>query len=266
MAEQESNKGEHTKEGENVLDDLSSRASFDAGGRRHLYGRRRSHSLRPGRAQLMDRLGETWAIPGIERRTEGDPAGSIDPKALFPSAREVWLEIGFGGGEHLAHVAGEHPDVGFLGCEHYVDGVAKMLSRIEGDGLQNVRVHAHDARDLIDALPEGSLGRVYLLYPDPWPKTRHHKRRFMNPANLRALARAMKPGAELRVASDIADYIRHSLVQIVGPQAPCAELFEWTAEKANDWRLPWAGWFSTRYEAKALREGRTPAYLIFRRR
>ena len=236
----------------------SNRAAFDAqtadGPERKLYGRRRSHKLRPGRAELMgERLRQLAVLP-----ESGAPP---DLKALFGVRQEIWLEIGFGGGEHLAHQAAAHSDVGMIGCEHYIDGVAKLLSAIDAQGLENVRVHPHDARDVMDALPDSCLSRVFLLYPDPWPKTRHHKRRFICEENLSALARLMRPGAELRVASDIPDYIRHSLQHALAHPA-----FDWMAQRSVDWLKPWADWPGTRYEEKALSEGRRPAYLTFRRR
>lgn len=234
-------------------------------GRRQLYGRRRGHKLRPGQQALIDALrsGDLSAFraPDVPRGGGAASAGAVDPAVLFPDASETWLEIGFGGGEHLAAEAARRPDVGFIGCEHYVDGVAKLAATLARAGLGNVLVHPHDARDLMDALPDASLGRIYLLYPDPWPKKRHHKRRFVNPANLDAIARVLRPGGELRIASDIPDYIRHCLAHVAAHDA-----FEWMAERPADWRAPWAGWPGTRYEEKALREGRTPAYLRVARR
>jgi len=227
--------------------------------RRNLYGRRRSHALRPGMKALMEEFLPTLAVPGVDP-AENPARDPVDLALLFPGAKEIWLEVGFGGGEHLIAEAKANPDVGLIGCEHYIDGVAKCLASVEREGLSNIRVHPHDARDLLDVTQEGALGRVYLLYPDPWPKTRHHKRRFMGAENLDLLARAMRPGAELRVATDIPDYARHALEAVHLHPA-----FEWTAERAADWREPWAGWPGTRYEAKALREGRAPHYLIFRR-
>ena len=227
---------------------------------RNLYGRRKGKRLRPGRERLLETRLAALAPPGVswEENPERRP---IDLRALFPDAREVWLEIGFGGGEHMLAMAGAHPQVGLIGCEPFIDGVAKLLSGIEEAGLRNVSVLAGDARDLLDVLPEHSIGRVFLNYPDPWPKARHHKRRFMNPENLAALARAMRPGAELRLATDIPDYVRHSL------EAVRAEpRLAWTAERPADWRRPWPGWPGTRYEAKALGEGRRPHYLRFVRR
>ncbi|MBM2577942.1 tRNA (guanosine(46)-N7)-methyltransferase TrmB [Jannaschia sp. Os4] len=172
---------------------------------------------------------------------------------------ETWLEVGFGSGEHLVHQAALHPDVTIIGCEPYMNGVASLLGKLREALRGNVRVHAGDARDLMDVLPEGALGRAFLLYPDPWPKARHHRRRFVTPEHLAPLARAMRPGAELRVATDIEDYVRQTLLEV--PRAG----FRWTAERADDWRRPWADWTRTRYEAKAVREGRVPHYLTFAR-
>lgn len=170
------------------------------------------------------------------------------------------LEIGFGGGEHLAAGARAAPDRGFLGCEPYENGVAKLLAAIDEEGLDNVRIHPGDARDLIDWLPNASLSRIDLLYPDPWPKTRHHKRRFVSPDNLDAMARVLKPGCEFRFASDIDSYVAWTLFEVRRHPA-----FDWTANGPEDWRTPWPGWPGTRYEAKAVREGRQGRYLTFRR-
>jgi tRNA (guanine-N7-)-methyltransferase len=170
--------------------------------------------------------------------------------------RSLWLEVGFGAGEHLTAQAQANPDIGLIGCEHYIDGVSSCLSRIESEGVPNVRVHHGDARDLMDALPDGSVGRAFLLYPDPWPKARHHKRRFVNPENLASFARVMEEGAHLRVASDIPEYIDWTREQLAGHPdfAPVSDTGE-----------PWADWPGTRYEAKALREGRVPHYLTYGR-
>lgn len=228
--------------------------------RRQLFGRRRGHKLRPGRATLMAEAGPELCVPDVERRAGHDPDRRVDLAALFPKAGDVWLEIGFGAGEHLADQARRHPDVGLIGCEHFIDGVASLVARVAGEGLTNVRIHPHDARDLLDALPDSSIGQAFLLYPDPWPKKRHHKRRFINHQNLDALARVMKAGALLRVATDIDDYARHAL-QAVAER----DEFVWTAERADDWRRPWDDWPGTRYEAKALAAGRAPCYLTFQR-
>ena len=181
--------------------------------------------------------------------------------SLFAPQREVWLEIGFGGGEHLLSRAQERPDVGFIGCEPFVNGVAKLLAGIETQGLDNVRVRADDATALIEAAPEGAFSRIYLLYPDPWPKRRQQKRRFVSEANIALLARVLKPGGELRFATDIDDYAGWTLARFLA-----SPLFAWDAACADDWRAPWEGWSPTRYEAKARREGRGSAYLTFRRR
>lgn len=224
---------------------------------RNFYGRRHGKRLRPGQQRLLDQRLAGLAPAGVswEENPDRQP---IDPGALFPGCRDVWLEIGFGGGEHMIATAGAHPDIGIIGCEPYINGVAMLLAAIERAGVDNLSVLAGDARDLMDVLPAGSLGRVYLNYPDPWPKTRHHKRRFINPDNLDQLARVMRSGAELRLATDIPDYLRHSLERIHADRR-----FRWTAERPADWRCPWPGWPGTRYEKKALAEGRVPAYLRF---
>ena len=222
---------------------------------RNFYGRRRGKALRPGQQVHLETTLRDLALPGVD--WEANPKREpLDLGSLFPGAREVWLEIGFGGGEHLLAVAEANPDVALIGCEPYINGVAMLLPRLAARGGERVRLHPGDARDLLDVIPEGALGRVYLLYPDPWPKKKHHRRRFVNAENLAALARGMRAGAELRIATDIGDYVRHSLEAI-----EASPDFEWTGESPADWRSPWAGWPGTRYEAKALREGRRPHYL-----
>ncbi len=227
--------------------------------RRNIYGRRKGKRLRPHRRELLETRLAELAPKGVSL-AENPERRPIDLAALFPGAREVWLEIGFGGGEHMIHQATAHPDVGLIGCEYFVEGVAKLLAAIERAGVTNLAIHPGDARDLIDVLPPGSIGRVFLLYPDPWPKRRHHKRRFVSPENLDALAKVMASGATLHLATDIGDYARHAL-EVVDRDPR----FEWLAERARDWRAPWPGWPGTRYEAKARHEGRIPHYLSFRR-
>jgi tRNA (guanine-N7-)-methyltransferase len=227
--------------------------------RRKLYGRRQGKALRPAQRRRLEELLPRLAVPGVA--LPGDPARRpVDLAALFPGACAFWLEIGFGGGEHLARQAAAHPEVGLIGCEPFVNGVAMVLGRIEAAGLRNVRIHAGDARDLIELLPEAALARVFLLYPDPWPKSRHRRRRFVSPENLALLGRAMMPGAELRLATDIPEYVEHALAAV---------------ETAEGWRVaeptapgrgaPWPDWAGTRYEAKAVAAGRRPHYLTFLR-
>jgi len=180
---------------------------------------------------------------------------------LFEPGRELWLEIGFGGGEHLLARAAENPQVGFVGCEPFVNGVAKLLAGIEAMGLTNLRVRADDVTGLIEAAPDAAFSRIYLLYPDPWPKRRQLKRRFVSERNVAALARVLKPGGELRFATDIDDYAGWTLRRFAA-----SPLFAWEAKTADDWRRPWDGWAPTRYEAKARAAGRGSAYLTFRRK
>ena len=187
---------------------------------------------------------------------------ALDPFALFPERpAEIWLEVGFGGGEHLAAQAAANPHVGFIGCEVFENGVAKLLAEIERQKLRNVRVFDDDARRLIDSLPDGVLGRVFVLFPDPWPKVRHHKRRFVQSAMLTLLARKMKDGAELRLATDDVGYLRWML-----ERAPIHPDFDWFARRAADWRVRPEDWPPTRYELKAVAAGRAPAFLRLRRR
>ena len=224
--------------------------------KRLLYGRRHGHRLRAGQQARLERLLPRLAIPLPDENIE------IDPKTLFPKTPDdVWFEIGFGGGEHLAWQAGAHAGIGFLGCEPFVNGIARLLSRIEAADLRNVRIFPDDARMLLAALPPASLGRVFALFPDPWPKKRHHKRRFVSQENLDALARVMKDGAELRLATDDVGYLRWVLSHLLGHAA-----FVWEVERPQGWRERPADWPATRYEAKAEREGKKVAYLRFRRR
>ncbi len=181
--------------------------------------------------------------------------------SLFPhQPDETWLEIGFGGGEHLIARAKAHPEIGFVGCEPFINGMAKALVAIDANALGNIRLHFGDALELIDRLPDRSLAGVDLLYPDPWPKKRHWKRRFVQDETVAKLARIIRPGGIFRFATDIPHYAAWTLERLL--RAPD---FTWTAEKADNWRLQWPEWVETRYEAKAKREGRTPAYFIFQR-
>lgn len=220
--------------------------------RRHVYGRRQGHKLHPRQADLV-----TQILPNLRV-----PQGPFDPLAQFGFQPDtISLEIGFGGGEHLARQAAQAPGEGFIGCEPFLNGVAKLLMAIDAQSLNNIRIHDDDARDLMEWLPDGCLDRIFLLYPDPWPKTRHHKRRFISPENLHQFFRILKPGGKLMVASDIPNYIMWSLAHIRDHGG-----FIWQADVADDWRRPPQGWEPTRYEAKAVRAGRIPTYLHFKRR
>ena len=216
------------------------------------FGRRRGHRLRQARSVLVEALLPALRLPST---------GPLDPDSLFATPkRSFWLEIGFGGGEHLAAQAQAHPDVGFIGCEVYVDGVASLLRHVDHLGLGNVRLHDGDAREVLDRLPDGSLERAYLLFPDPWPKVRHHKRRFVAKPVLDALARVLANDGLLIFASDHTEYARWTLERVTGHAD-----FRWLAASPADWRRP-VDWVETRYEAKALAAGGRCTYLLFARR
>lgn len=224
---------------------------------RNFYGRVRGKTLRPRQETYLDEDLDRLS-PGAVDWSSNPERHPLDLGARF-AGRPVWVEIGFGGGEHLVHQAATHPDVGIIGCEPFINGVAMLLGRIREAGVTNLAVHPGDARDLFDVLPEASVDKAFLLYPDPWPKKKHHKRRFVTQEHLEPLARCLKPGAEFRVATDIPDYVRQTLIEV--PKAG----FTWLAERPRDWRAPWEDWTPTRYEQKALREGRVPHYMTFRR-
>lgn len=227
----------------------------DSADKRAFFGRRKGHPLRPKQAALFDTLLPQIAL---NLKTPAPP----DLHTLFsPAVEDVRLEIGFGGGEHLIAQASEHVRTGFIGSDGFLNAIAKVLVAVDAEKLANIRLHHGDASELIDWLPAQSLARIDLLYPDPWPKRRHWKRRFVQDEKLARLARLLKRGGELRFATDIPDYAAWTLARII--RSPD---FEWTAECADDWRKPWPGFSGTRYEAKAKREGRVPAYFIFRRR
>ena len=234
--------------------DAPSNDGVAAQSRGALFGRRKGHKLRAHQADLIEQL-----LP----RLSLDIAGPSPPDLadLFdPRADEVRLEIGFGGGEHLIAEARAFANVGFIGCEPYVNGMAKILTQIEAHNIGNVRLFAGDATELLAWLPPHSLARIDLIHPDPWPKRRHWKRRFVQDATVDAMARVLKPDGEFRFVSDIDDYCAWTLAHLA--RAPD---FVWTAERADDWRLPWADYTMTRYGRKAEREGRHAAYLQFRR-
>jgi tRNA (guanine-N7-)-methyltransferase len=220
------------------------------------YGRRRGHKLRPGRQTLIDDL-----LPRL-RLSPPPGGGSLDLQAAFPDpVTDIWLEVGFGAGEHLAQLAEAHPDIGFIGCEPFINGVASLLSRIEKNGLTNIRVFDDDARKLIPSLPDASIGRVFVLFSDPWPKKRHHRRRFISDQTLDDLARTLTDGGELRLASDHGGYISDILALVTRHPA-----LSWQARSKKDWTEPPSDWIETRYEKKAQKQGDRPLYLRFSRR
>jgi tRNA (guanine-N7-)-methyltransferase len=220
---------------------------------RVLYGRRTGRPLSRARRALVETL-----LPRLDIDL---PDGRFDPAALFSfDPREVWLEIGFGGGEHLAAQARANPDVGLIGCEPFIDGVARLLADVEAGRLRNIRLFRDDARLLLDRLADDTLARAFILFPDPWPKLRHHKRRIVAPGPLRSLARVLRDGAELRIATDDSGYKEWILHHVLADGA-----FRWTARGPADWRTRPADWPATRYEAKAVAAGRRPAYFAFRR-
>ncbi|MGB9044727.1 MAG: tRNA (guanosine(46)-N7)-methyltransferase TrmB [Pseudolabrys sp.] len=221
---------------------------------RAFFGRRKGHPLKPRQAALFGTVLPRVALDV----TSAKPA---DLRRLFSiPVDDVRLEIGFGGAEHLVAQAQANLRTGFIGTDAFVNAIAKALVAIEENTLANIRLHFGDASELLDWLPDASLSRIDLLYPDPWPKRRHWKRRFIQDESLKRLARILKTGGELRFATDIADYAAYVLARVLRSAD-----FVWTAESADDWRKPWPGFSSTRYEMKAKREERRPAYFIFRR-
>ena len=220
---------------------------------RAFFGRRKGHPLRARQALLFDK-----ALPRLA--LDLTKPAPTDLRALFGGAGNVRLEIGFGGAEHLIAQATANPGSGFIASDGYVNAIGKALVAIDDGKLANIRLHHGDASELIGWLPDGGLARIDLLYPDPWPKRRHWKRRFIQDDSLARLARILSSGGELRFATDIADYAAYALARVL--RSPN---FVWTAEAASDWRQPWRDFSGTRYEAKAKREGRTPGYFIFRK-
>lgn len=223
--------------------------------RRVLYGRRQGPKLRPGQRRLLE-----TRLPALAFAVR--PGEPVEPATLFaPPPHAVWLEIGFGGGEHLAAQAAARPDVGFIGVEPFVNGVVKLLAAVGARGLGNVRVLMDDARLLLAALPDATIDRAFILFPDPWPKARHKKRRIVNPVTVAELARVVRPGGELRLATDDADYARWMLAAVLDDGR-----FDWLARTPRDWRHRPPDALPTRYEEKALAAGRRPVFLRFRRR
>lgn len=239
-------------------DPAVSDASLDDGADAHtrgsFFGRRKGHKLRAHQTDLIEQLLPRLALDIAK-------PGPLALAELFePPVDDVRLEIGFGGGEHLIAEAQAHPQVGFIGCEPYVNGMAKILTQIEAHGLGNIKLFAGDAAELLAWAPPRSLVRIDLIHPDPWPKRRHWKRRFVQDAAISAMARIVKPEGEFRFVCDIDDYVAWTLAHLLRSSD-----FVWTAECASDWRLPWPDYTMTRYGRKAEREGRKAAYLRFRR-
>ncbi len=221
--------------------------------RRNFYGRIRGKTLRASQKDyLAEDLGPV-TLNGVTRAE--NPARGLVELEPWRQARPLWLEIGFGGGEHLVHMAARNPDVALIGAEPFVNGIAMLLGKIRTAGVSNLRIHPGDVRDLFEVLGPAAVSKVFLNYPDPWPKARHHRRRVVTQEYLLPLARITASGSEFRVATDIPDYVRQTLEEV--PQAG----FDLIHQGSD----PWEDWLSTRYEQKALREGRLPHYLTFRR-
>ncbi|MFY7776665.1 MAG: tRNA (guanine(46)-N(7))-methyltransferase TrmB [Elstera sp.] len=224
--------------------------------KRRVYGRRFGRKLRDSQKELLAEVMPKVRVPVLE------PGARLDPASLFDAPkRDFWLEIGFGGGEHLVWQADQNPDVGLIGAEPFLNGVVSGLGHIHREQVTNVRVWPDDARPLMDALPDACLGRAFILFPDPWPKKRHNSRRFVQKENLDSLARLLRPGAELRMASDDQDYVAWMLAETTPHPA-----FAWLAEGPSDWRERPRDWPATRYEEKARAKGINPSFLRFRRR
>lgn len=222
---------------------------------RNFYGRFKGKSLSARQHGSLHTEFEKYSLKNISWE-ENSKRKKIKLSEVF-NEKSVWLEIGFGGGEHLVHQAKLNPDIGFIGCEPYQNGVAKLMGKLSADPRKNIKLYDGDVRNMFDVLAKNSISKVFLLYPDPWPKKRHHRRRFVTQEFLAPLYETMKPGSILRIATDIEDYVRQALQEV--PKAG----FQWLAKDASDWRDPWQDWVSTRYEIKALKEARTPHYLTF---
>ena len=219
---------------------------------RHFFGRRKGKTLRARQASLTETLLPRLRVTPESLKADSDHLSGFE---------DLWIEIGFGGGEHLTCDAQLNPRVRFIGCEPFVNGVAKLLASVEENNLENIRIFDGDALAILSALPEASLGRITILYPDPWPKFRQRKRRFVSADSVAQMARTLRDGAAVHFATDIDDYSAWTLARFTKSDA-----FVWEANASGDWTNPWPAWPGTRYEAKAIREGRPPAYLTFVRR
>lgn len=232
-----------------------------------LYGRRQGKTLSAARQARLDKwlpeIEITLSDLGLDFDAEPNPKiATIAPEKHFSTAKEeYWLEIGFGKGEHLAWQAAENPHVGIIGCEPFLNGISGLVDHMDQQDFCNVRIFAEDARLLMDRLPDQSLDRAFILFPDPWPKARHYKRRFVGPGNIAVLSRLLKDGAELRIASDHKDYCRWAMAHMMN-----SDDFIWASDQADDWQKRTMDWPATRYETKALEQGRKSAYLRFIRK
>ncbi len=222
--------------------------------RNRSFGRKHGRKLRTPQKNLLEERLPALSISLLK-------TGRLDPTTLFPDKKAIWLEIGFGRGEHLAAQARAHPDIGCIGCEVYISGIAKLLQQLEDQDTDNIRFFTDDARLLLDALPPASLARIFILFADPWPKKRHHKRRLINHDTLSQLTTLLAPGGKLRIASDHREYIRWILVHMhTHPD------LIWQAQKASDWHTPPPDHHQTRYEQKARAEEKIPIFLDFIRK
>ncbi len=228
---------------------MSDRATKDPHPHLRSFGRRRGRKLSPRQESLLRDL-----LPRVAVAPKA-------PLANIADAKQIWLEIGFGGGEHLVWQAEKNPGIHLIGCEPFEEGVVKVLTAIEDNNLSNIAIHPDDAREILPAMPEASLDRIFILFPDPWPKRKHQKRRLISRSLLTSLARVMKPGAELRIGTDIPDYARTILMAFQSSPE-----FTWNSSRPSDWQIRPPDWPQTRYEQKAVREGRRSCYLFYRRR
>jgi tRNA (guanine-N7-)-methyltransferase len=220
-----------------------------------VYGRRQGKSLKPESAVRLDKYFPKYSL-------SLDDGGELDFENIFShSPKEIWLEIGFGKGEHLSAQAKANPHIGIIGCEPFLNGVSGLIDHMDREALSNIRFYMDDARLLMDALPDGFLSRAFILFPDPWPKNRHHKRRIVSPGNLQVLSRLLKDNAELRIGTDHHDYCRWILARLMeNPD------FSWKDQGPDQWHKRSEDWPATRYEKKALEVGRKSTYMTFIRK
>lgn len=222
---------------------------------RNFYGRKKSRELKKQQFSHLDFVLSKFLLNNVDWLDNPDRR-EVDLRRVF-DCNDILLEIGFGKGEHLVYQALQNPKYGFIGVEPYINGVAALATKVQQLQVKNIRIYPGDIRDVMDVLPSHSISRVFLLYPDPWPKKRHHRRRFVNDEYLHPLARVMKSKARLHIATDVKDYARQALEEV--PKLG----FEWLAENPEDWRKSWSDWYSTRYEQKAISKGHASIYLSF---